>query len=82
MTGDERSDGELLARLPHQPELMGVLYERYASPVFRYLARRAGPRAAEDLLSEVFTAALDARGRVVVHPSGSEIGRASCRERV
>jgi hypothetical protein len=35
MTGDSRSDGELLADLPRQPELMGVLYERHARAVFR-----------------------------------------------
>jgi RNA polymerase sigma factor (sigma-70 family) len=73
MTRDERPDGELVASLPHQPELLGVLYERHASAVFRYLARRAGPLVAEDLLSEVFTAALDARKRVVVHRSGSAL---------
>ena len=58
MTGDSRSDRELIHGLPRQPELMGVLYERHAPAVFRYLARRAGPPAAEDLLSEVFIAAL------------------------
>jgi RNA polymerase sigma factor (sigma-70 family) len=73
MGTDERPDGELVARLPHQPELLGVLYERHAPAVFRYLARRAGPLVAEDLLSEVFTAALDARERVVVHRSGSAL---------
>jgi hypothetical protein len=41
MTGDSRSDSELLADLPHQPELMGVLYERHALAVFRYLASGA-----------------------------------------
>jgi RNA polymerase sigma factor (sigma-70 family) len=73
MTGDLRSDGELLADLPRQPELMGVLYERHAQAVFRYLARRAGPPAAEDLLSEVFIAALSASSRVVAHDSGSAL---------
>jgi RNA polymerase sigma factor (sigma-70 family) len=73
MTGDQRSDSELLASLPRQPELMGVLYERHAPAVFRYLARRAGPAAAEDLLSEVFVAGLDARKRVVSHHSGSAL---------
>ena len=73
MTGDQRSDGELLARLPRQPELMGVLYERHAHAVFRYLARRAGPPAAEDLTSEVFIAALSASSRVVAHDSGSAL---------
>jgi RNA polymerase sigma factor (sigma-70 family) len=73
MTADPRSDSELLAGLPGRPELMGVLYERHALPVFRYLARRAGPSAAEDLLSEVFIAALSASSRVEVHDSGSAL---------
>ena len=73
MTGDPPSDGELIAGLPRQPELMGVLYERHAPAVFRYLARRAGPPAAEDLLSEVFIAALSASSRVVAHDSGSAL---------
>jgi RNA polymerase sigma factor (sigma-70 family) len=41
--------------------------------VFRYLARRAGPSAAEDLLSEVFIAALSASSRVEAHDSGSAL---------
>jgi RNA polymerase sigma factor (sigma-70 family) len=73
MTSDPRSDGELLAGLPRQPELMGVLYERHAPAVFRYLARRAGPPAAEDLLSEVFIAALSVSSRVAAHDSGSAL---------
>ena len=73
MTGDPRSDGELIAGLPRQPELMGVLYERHAPAVFRYLARRAGLPAAEDLLSEVFIAALSASSRVMAHDSGSAL---------
>jgi len=73
MTDDSRSDRELLAGLPGQPELMGVLYERHARVVFRYLARRAGPSAAEDLLSEVFITALSASTRVVDHDSGSAL---------
>lgn len=73
MTGDSRSDSELLAALSRQPELMGVLYERHALAVFRYLARRAGPPAAEDLLSEVFVGALSSSKRVVAHDSGSAL---------
>jgi RNA polymerase sigma factor (sigma-70 family) len=73
MTGDSLSDSELLASLPRQPELMGMLYERHAVAVFRYLARRAGPPVAEDLLSEVFIAALSASSRVVKHDSGSAL---------
>jgi RNA polymerase sigma factor (sigma-70 family) len=73
MTGDSCSDSELLAGLPRRPELMGVLYERHARAVYRYLARRAGPPAAEDLLSEVFITALSASARVVAHDSGSAL---------
>jgi DNA-directed RNA polymerase specialized sigma24 family protein len=50
-----------------------VLYKRHAPTVFRYLARRAGPPAAEDLVSEVFIAALTASSRVVAHDSGSAL---------
>lgn len=73
MTDHERSDRLLLAGLPQQPELIGMLYERHAPAVFRFLSRRAGLAAAEDLLSEVFVAALTARGRVVAHGSGSAL---------
>jgi RNA polymerase sigma factor (sigma-70 family) len=73
VTGHQRPDSEILGSLPGQPELMGVLYERHAAAVFRYLARRAGPASAEDLLSEVFVAALDSRARVVAHDSGSAL---------
>jgi RNA polymerase sigma-70 factor (ECF subfamily) len=73
VTDDDRSDRLLLAGLAEQPELIGVLYERHAHAVFRFLSRRAGPAAAEDLLSEVFVAALQARGRVVAHDSGSAL---------
>jgi RNA polymerase sigma-70 factor (ECF subfamily) len=70
---DTRSDSELLAGLQRQPELMGALYERHAPAVFQYLARRAKPTAAEDLLSEVFVAALSASSRVTAHDSGSAL---------
>lgn len=73
MTDDERTDAELLTAVRVQPELVAVLYQRHAPAVFRFLARRAGPSAAEDLLSEVFVAALDARKRVVPHASGSAL---------
>lgn len=73
MTNDESSDAELLTALRQQPELIGVLYERHAPAVYRYLARRCQPATAEDLLSEVFVAALGARKRVVAHASGSAL---------
>ena len=73
MNDDDGSDAAVLAQLRGRPELVGVLYERHAPAVFRFLARRAGPGAAEDLLSEVFIAALGARARLVAHQSGSAL---------
>src|SRR6202000_1933828 len=73
MNDAEGSDAAVLTRLRGQPELVGVLYERHAPAVFRFLARRAGPAAAEDLLSEVFIAALGARTPLVAHQSGSAL---------
>jgi RNA polymerase sigma factor (sigma-70 family) len=73
MNDDEGPDEAVLARLHAQPELVGVLYERHAPAVYRFLARRAGPGAAEDLLSEVFIAALRTRRQLGGHHSGSAL---------
>ncbi len=62
-----------MTALRTRPELMGVLYERHAAAVYRYLARRSEPAVADDLLSEVFVAALSGRKRVVPHDSGSAL---------
>ena len=73
VTDYERSDRLLLAGLRDRPELIGPLYERHAPAVYRFLSRRAGSAAAEDLLSEVFMAALQVRKRVTAHDSGSAL---------
>jgi len=56
-----------------RPEALGVVYERHAPVVYRYLARRVGVGPAEDLLGEVFVAAVAARLRVTPHDSGSAL---------
>ena len=73
MRAQDLPDTELLALARTQPEVFGVIYERHAPVVYRYLARRVGPAAAEDLLGEVFVAALGARLRVQPHESGSAL---------
>jgi RNA polymerase sigma factor (sigma-70 family) len=73
VTPDERSDGDILRLSRVQPELLGTIYERHAAAVFRFVARRVGPAAAEDLLGDVFIAAVAARTRVRVHQSGSAL---------
>ncbi|MCW2601222.1 MAG: putative polymerase subfamily sigma factor [Frankiales bacterium] len=73
MRAEELPDTELLVLSRTRPEVLGVVYERHAPAVFRYLARRIGPSVAEDLLGEVFAAAVAARLRVQPHPSGSAL---------
>ncbi|HEY5013595.1 MAG TPA: sigma-70 family RNA polymerase sigma factor [Acidimicrobiia bacterium] len=70
---DARSDADLLVLSRTRPEAFGEIYERHAAAVFRYLARRVGAGAAEDLLGEVFVAAVSARLRFEPHASGSAL---------
>ncbi|WP_066588825.1 RNA polymerase sigma factor [Cellulomonas timonensis] len=67
------SDAELLALAPTRPEVLGVLYERHAPAVHRYLSRRVGAAVADDLLGDVFVAAVEGRVRVRPHVSGSAL---------
>jgi RNA polymerase sigma-70 factor (ECF subfamily) len=46
-----------------QPELFGALYDRYAADIHRFVARRIGAGAADDVTSETFLIAFRARGR-------------------
>jgi RNA polymerase sigma-70 factor (ECF subfamily) len=68
-----QSDADLLARARTHPEILGTLYERHAVAVHRYLSRRVGTGPADDLLGDVFVAAVEARLRVQPHPSGSAL---------
>jgi RNA polymerase sigma factor (sigma-70 family) len=69
----ELSDTDLLVLSRTRPEALGLVYERHAPAVYRYLGRRVGIGAAEDLLGEVFVAAVAARLRVRPHDSGSAL---------
>jgi RNA polymerase sigma factor (sigma-70 family) len=69
---EDLSDTDVLRQARVRPELVGLLYERHAGAVHRYLARRVGP-AADDLLGDVFVAAVAARLRVQPHPEGSAL---------
>lgn len=54
-------DGELAARAVLDRAAFGVLYDRYASPVYRYCYRRLGNQAAaEDATSATFIRAIEA----------------------
>lgn len=69
----DTSDTELLIRSRTDPEAIGVLYGRHAVAVHSYVARRAGRAVADDLLSEVFVAAVQSRRRVTPHSSDSAL---------
>jgi RNA polymerase sigma factor (sigma-70 family) len=67
------SDFELLIRSRADPSAFGAIYDRHARSVYSYLARRVSPQTAEDLFSEVFLRALEARRRARPHSSGSAL---------
>ncbi len=59
----EATDSEVMAAAATDPEAFGIVFERHARAVHAFLARRAGPAAADDLLGEVFVTAFHARSR-------------------
>jgi RNA polymerase sigma-70 factor (ECF subfamily) len=66
-------DADVLVAARVRPELLGILFERHAVAVHRFLAWRVGSEAADDLLGDVFVAAVEARLRVQAHESGSAL---------
>jgi len=66
-------DAELLRRSRVDAHAFGELFDRHAAAVHGFLARRGGHQAADDLLSEVFLRAVEARARVRPHESGSAL---------
>ena len=57
------SDADVLARSAAEPSAFEILYRRHNVRVRRYIARRTGPEASEDLTSEVFVRAFAMRQR-------------------
>jgi len=55
-------DAALIARSLQAPECFGVLFDRHAPAIGRYIARRLGPDAADDLVAETFLVAFRRRG--------------------
>src|SRR5215813_1966365 len=56
-------DGALIERSRTEPECFAEIFDRYATAVHRYLARRIGPSAADDLMAETFLIAFRQRDR-------------------
>lgn len=57
------TDAALIHRSRQDPELFGGLFDRHATEIHRYLARRIGSRCADDLTSETFLVSFRLRGR-------------------
>jgi RNA polymerase sigma-70 factor (ECF subfamily) len=56
-------DDAVIAQSWQQPERFAVLFDRHAAYIHRYITRRAGPQAAEDLVAETFLTAFRKRRR-------------------
>jgi RNA polymerase sigma factor (sigma-70 family) len=60
---DSRTDAELLAATPEDPDAFAIFYRRHVQMVLALVARRAQPSDVGDLVAEVFVTALVHRGR-------------------
>jgi RNA polymerase sigma factor (sigma-70 family) len=68
----EIDDAEVISQSWHDPEAFAVLYDRHAAALHRYVARRLGDAAADDIVADCFLAAFRRRHRY-------DLGRADAR---
>jgi RNA polymerase sigma-70 factor (ECF subfamily) len=57
------SDADVIARSVREPECFGLIWDRYAGDVHRFVMRRLGRDLADDVTAETFAAALRQRAR-------------------
>src|SRR5262245_65787394 len=50
-----------MGRSLEEPEAFGLIYDRHAATLLRFLGRRAGPEVAEGLVGELFRIAFERR---------------------
>ena len=55
------SDAEVIGHSLGEPEAFGLIYDRHAATVLRFLGRRAGAKVAEGLVGELFRIAFERR---------------------
>ena len=55
------SDAEVIGRSLDEPETFGLVYDRHAATVLRFLGRRVGAEVAEGLVGELFRIAFERR---------------------
>ena len=58
---EPRSDADVIAASLDEPARFGVLFDRHATVLHRYLVRRIGPDEADGMLGEVFRVAFERR---------------------
>ena len=61
MTMSSPSDAEVIGRSLGEPEAFGLIYDRHAATLLRFLGRRAGAKVAEGLVGELFLIAFERR---------------------
>src|SRR2546422_4632866 len=61
MTMSSPSDAEVIGRSLGEPEAFGLIYDRHAATLLRFLGRRAGAKVAEGLVGELFRIAFERR---------------------
>ncbi|HEY7143318.1 MAG TPA: RNA polymerase sigma factor [Streptosporangiaceae bacterium] len=59
---DDADDAGLIERSIGAPDCFAALFDRHAPAIYRYVARRLGPDAADDLVAEAFLVAFQRRG--------------------
>lgn len=57
----DRTDAELIGESQRHPELFAALFDRHNRPIHRYVARRLGTQAADDIVGETFLIAFGRR---------------------
>src|SRR5262245_15726852 len=55
------SDAEVIGRSLGEPEAFGLIYDRHAATMLRFLGRRIGAKVAEGLVGELFRVAFERR---------------------
>jgi RNA polymerase sigma factor (sigma-70 family) len=58
-----QTDADVIELSRHEPEQFTVLFRRHAPHIQRYVARRLGPDAADDIVAETFLLAFRQRDR-------------------
>jgi RNA polymerase sigma-70 factor (ECF subfamily) len=65
------SDAEVIGRSLEEPEAFGLIYDRHAATLLRFLGRRAGAKVAEGLVGELFRIAFERRKTFDVSRAGA-----------